>query len=119
MGKKPQILVDTDILIKIFRGDKKKRKILDDNKGKLAITIITYVELLTGLKIKQRVIELNKKMRAYVVIHLSETISQKTQSIFQKYTTAHNLLPADALIASTGIVNGLPLLTFNTKDFFL
>ena len=83
MGQKPQILVDTDILIKVFRGDKKKKKILDTNKGKLAVSIITYFELLAGLKTKHRIIDLNKQMRAYVVIHLSEAISQKAFSIFQ------------------------------------
>ena len=61
MEQKPQILVDTDILIKVFRGDSKKRKLLDANKGKLAISIVTYLELLGGLKTKQRIIDLTNK----------------------------------------------------------
>lgn len=117
MGQKPQILVDTDVLIKVFRGDKAKKRILDTNKGELAVSIITYFELLSGLKNKQRVIDLNKQMMAYVVIHLSEAISQKAFSIFQKYITAHKLGIADALIAATVIENGLQLLTDNTEDF--
>ncbi|MBC7890493.1 MAG: type II toxin-antitoxin system VapC family toxin [Ferruginibacter sp.] len=117
MGQKPQILVVTDILIMVFRGDKKNKKILDENTGKLAVSNITYFELLAGLKTKQRIIDFNKQMRAYIVIHLSEAISRQTFSIFKKYTTTHQLLPADALIASTAIENGLQLLTNNSEDF--
>ncbi|MEP7144267.1 MAG: PIN domain-containing protein [Ferruginibacter sp.] len=117
MGQKPQILVDTDILIKVFRGDKKKKKILDDHKGKLAVSIITYFELLNGLKTKQRIIDLTKQMRAYAVMHHSEDISQRAFSVFQKYITTHNLLAADTLIASTAIENGLHLQTDNSEDF--
>ncbi len=117
MGPKPQILIDTDILIKVFRGDNQKKKILDNNSGKLAVSIITYFELLSGLKTKQRIIDLNKQMKAYDVIHLSEAISQKAFKIFQKYIAVYNMAPADALIASTAIENGLQLLTDNNKDF--
>jgi len=117
MGQKPQILVDTDILIKLFRGDKKIKKILDTHKGKIAVSIVTYFELLTGLKTKQRIIDLNKQMRAYEVVHLSEAISKKSFLIFQKYITIHHLFPADILIAATAIENELYLLTSNVQDF--
>ncbi len=117
MGQKPQILVDTDILIKLFRGDKKIKILMDTHEGSLAVSIVTYFELLTGLKTKQRIIDLNKQMRAYEVIHLSELISKKSLSIFQKYITTHHLFPADTLIAATAIENGLHLLTDNAQDF--
>ena len=42
MAKAKQILVDTDVLIKVFRGDAAKKKILDDNKGRLSVSVITY-----------------------------------------------------------------------------
>ena len=117
MGQKPQILVDTDILIKTFRGDSKKRKLLNANKGKLAISIVTYLELLSGLKTKQRIIDLNKQMNAYTVVHISENISQKSLSLFQKYISKHSLSPADTLIASTAIINRLELFTDNIEDY--
>ena len=117
MGQKPQILVDTDILIKTFRGDSKKRKLLNANKGKLAISIVTYLELLSGLKTKQRIIDLNKQMNAYTVVHISENISQKSLSLFQKCISKHSLSPADTLIASTAIINRLELFTDNIEDY--
>jgi tRNA(fMet)-specific endonuclease VapC len=72
---------------------------------------------LSGLKTRQRIIDLNKQMKAYNIIHLSENISLKSLSIFQKYLTAKNISLPDALIASTAIINGLELLTDNHKDF--
>lgn len=117
MAKAKQILVDTDILIKVFRGDSKKKKILDDNKGNLSVSVITYFELLSGLKTRQRIIDLNKQMKAYSIIHLSEKISIKSLALYQKYLTANSISLPDALIASTAIINGLELLTDNHKDF--
>ena len=117
MAKAKQILVDTDVLIKVFRGDVKKKKILDDNKDNLSISIITYFELLSGLKTRRRIIDLNKQMKAYNIIHLSEKISIKSLTLYQKYLTANNVSLPDALIASTAIINELELLTDNYQDF--
>lgn len=117
MGQKPQISIDTDILIKVFRGDKRKKKILDDNSGKIAVSIITCFERPSGLKIKQRIINLNQKIKAYDVIHLYEAISRKAFKIFQKYIAVNNLAPADALAVSTAITTGLQFVTDNNKDF--
>ncbi|MBL7702087.1 MAG: type II toxin-antitoxin system VapC family toxin [Ferruginibacter sp.] len=117
MAKAKQILVDTDILIKVFRGDAEKKKILDDNKGSLSISIITYLELLSGLKSRRRIIDLNKQMKAYNIIHLSEKISIKSLALYQKYLILNNISLPDALIASTAIINGMVLMTDNQKDF--
>ena len=90
MAKAKQILVDTDVLIKVFRGDAGKKKILDDNKVRLSVSVITYFELLSGLKTRQRIIDLNKQMKAYNLIHLSEKISTKSLALYQKYLTSNN-----------------------------
>lgn len=117
MEKAIKILVDTDILIKVFRGDSQKKKILDNNRGTLSISVITYFELLSGLKTRQRIIDLNKQMKAYEIIHLSEKISKKSLLLYQKYLTNKNLGLPDALIASTAIIHNIQLLTDNKKDY--
>jgi len=117
MAKAKQILVDTDVLIKVFRGDAEKKKILDDNKGRLSVSVITYFELLSGLKTRQRIIDLNKQMKAYDIIHLSEKISIKSLALYQKYLTSNKIGLPDSMIASTAIINDLALLTDNKKDF--
>lgn len=117
MGQKPQILIDTDILIKVFRGNGFHKSILDKEVNNLAISSVTYIELLSGLKTRSRIIELNKQMRAYQLIHISETISIKSLEIVVKYTSSNSIRIADSLIAATAIVNNLRLFTDNKKDY--
>lgn len=117
MGQKPQILIDTDILIKVFRGNGFHKSILDKEVNNLAISSVTYIELLSGLKTRSRIIELNKQMRAYHLIHISETISIKSLEIVVKYTSSNSIRIADSLIAATAIVNNLRLFTDNKKDY--
>ncbi len=117
MGQKPQILVDTDILIKIFRGNTFHKKTLDNEENNLAISSVTFLELLFGSKTKRRVIDLKKQVRAYQLIHISEAISLKAIDIVSKYTTETSIKTADALIAATAIINNLKLYTDNVSDF--
>ena len=49
MGQKPQILVDTDILIKVYRGNVFHKNSLDKVGNNLAISSVSYLELLFGL----------------------------------------------------------------------
>lgn len=48
MAKNPTIIADTDIIIKIFRGDKEKREILEPIQDKLGLSVITGMELMSG-----------------------------------------------------------------------
>lgn len=56
-------------------------------------------------------------MKAYRMIHISEAISIKALEMVRKYGVSNAIKPADALIASTAIVNNLLLFTDNTQDF--
>ncbi len=116
MGQKPQILVDTDVIIKAIRGNKKFQFFLSNNEN-LSISIITYLELSSGLKTRQRLIDLNKQIQAYTVYYLNETISKIALKLIQKYTITHHLLPQDALIAATVLHYRVSLFTDNKKDF--
>jgi hypothetical protein len=117
MAQAGKILVDTDILIKVYRGDSKLRKILDSNQNNLAVSVITWFELMGGLKTRQRIIDLNKQMKAFTVIHLSEKISIKSLSLYQKYLRNKKIGLPDALIAATAIIHNLELLTDNRQDY--
>lgn len=119
MGQKPQILIDTDILIKVYRGHALHKASLDKEENNLAISSVTYLELLFGLKTRNRVIELNKQMRAYHLYHISEAISIKALELVNKYITSTSIKTADALIAATAIINNLKLFTDNVQDFNL
>lgn len=117
MGQKPKILVDTDILIKVYRGHVFHKAILDKEEDNLAISSVTYLELLFGLKTRRRVIDLNRQMRAYQLIHISEIISIKALEVVNKYAVSNSIKAADALIAATAMTNKLRLFTDNKNDF--
>ncbi|MEO6638699.1 MAG: type II toxin-antitoxin system VapC family toxin [Ginsengibacter sp.] len=117
MGQKPQILVDTDILIRVFRGNTSHKKILDKEENHLTISYVTFLELLSGLKTKRRVIDFKKQIRAYQLIHISEAISVQAIEIVSTHTTTASIKTADALIAATTLINNLKLYTDNVSDF--
>lgn len=117
MGQKPQILVDTDILIKIYRGHAAHKSSLDNEQSQIAVSSVTYLELLFGLKTRRRIIDLHKQMRAYHLVHISEPISQKALDLVNKYGTSNVLKPADALIAASALVLNMELFTDNKQDF--
>lgn len=117
MGSKPQILIDTDVLIKVYRGHALHKAVLDREKNNLAVSCVTYLELLFGLKTKSRIIDLSKQMRAYYLYHISEDISIKTLELVSKYSPSSSIKTADAFIAATAIINNLKLFTDNIQDF--
>ena len=57
------VLVDTDILIKSYRGDKVKQYNLKLLKDKYCISVITALELLNGAKSIHQRKEFNKVLR--------------------------------------------------------
>ena len=117
MAAKKVILVDTDILIKVFRGDVTRKKHLDALRGRIAVSIITVLELYQGAVTKQRKYELEKQLRAYFILHIEGEISKKALMISKKYFPVRQILPPDCLIASTAICHHLELYTDNKSDF--
>ena len=117
MEQKRLVLVDTDILIKSYRGNEGKRKHLEELKGRIAISSITVLELMQGAKTEKKLIELNKQLKAYHIIHVNERISERSVSLSRKYVTKHHLLPPDNLIAATALEFSLQIYTDNINDY--
>lgn len=111
------ILVDSDILIKAFRGDKIKQKNLKLLKDKYCISVITACELINGAKNINQRREFNKVLRYYHLVLIDEKISEKAFSIFKKFSFNNTIRIAVAFIAATAISNNLLLYTDNKKDF--
>ena len=111
------VLVDTDILIKSFRGDHTKQINLKYIEDKYSISVITACELINGANnIKQRG-EFMKVLRCYKLALVDEKISEQAFSLFKKYSLNNNMKISDSFIAATEIVNNLFLYTDNKKDF--
>ena len=112
------ILVDTCVFIKAFRKDKNTLKMILDLKGRTSYSVITKLELLVGASTSTRKKAVSNILSSYYGISLSPTISKMAVSIMEKHISGQrNITIPDCLIASTSIVTGFKLLTYNQKDF--
>ena len=112
------MLVDTDVLIWYMRGNNRAFKIIEEL-GSFSISVVTYIELVQGMRNKQELTELRKAIRNWncKIIHINEEISSKAMFYVERHFLSNSLQLADSLIATTAIVNSLTILTGNDKHF--
>lgn len=112
------MLVDTDVLIWYMRGSNRALRAieaLDD----LSISMVTYIELVQGLRNKSELNTLRSFLQSLSVpvLHVTESISSAAMFLVEQHHFSHSLGLADALIAATAVTHGLPLLTANAKHY--
>ena len=112
------MLIDTDVLIWYMRGNQKAFKLIENLNG-FFISVVTYIELLQGMRNKGELIEFRKALRNWncKIIHINEEISAKAMFYIERHYLSHSLELADALVAITSLVNGLTMITGNDKHF--
>lgn len=112
------MLIDTEILIWYLRGNKKAFDIIENQKG-FFVSVVTYIELVQGMRNKHELNMLRNALRNWdsKLIYIDETISVKAMFYIEKHFLSHSLQLADALIAATAITNGLKILTGNSKHY--
>ena len=86
MAEKMRVILDTDILIKAYRGDESKIKNLILLKDQYCISVITAIELINGANTFRQLASFNKVLRIYSLIQISENISLRAYKIFRQYT---------------------------------
>ncbi|TKK70894.1 type II toxin-antitoxin system VapC family toxin [Ilyomonas limi] len=118
MAKSTRVrIVDTDRLIKIYRGDKEKQKVIAPIQDHLAISFIMAIELMAGAKTIKKQYKVAKTLKAYELIEASPMISKTALVLSRRYGMLHTIGVADMLIAATAIVSDLPLYTDNIQDY--
>ncbi len=105
------VLLDTNILIDLIGGLEVAFPYLTLEDG-FAISRITWIEVLTGLRPEEELI-LRDVMSSTSILDLSTEIAQRTIQL--RRTTKLKL--ADALIYATALEHGMTLYTRNTRDF--
>ena len=111
------MLIDTDIIIWYMRGNSKARALL--NKQGFKISVVTYMELVQGMRNKQELALLRKALKAWEakIIYISEEISSKAMFYVEQHYLSHSVQLADALIGATAVSHGVTLLTGNEKHY--
>lgn len=113
------LLIDTDILIDAARGIPGAVEYLEreEDRTELCVSVVTEMELVVGCRDKAELHDLQDFLARFGVIQLRAPISEKASALLRQYRLSHGLLIADALIAGTAIVSGVPLATKNRRDF--
>ena len=112
------MLVDTDVLIWYLRGNEKAYEVIENLSG-FSLSVVTYMELVQGMKNKHELNSLRQALRGWNagIIYLSEEISAKAMFFVEQHFLSHSLELADALIGATAIAHGVPLLTGNDRHY--
>ena len=112
------MIIDTDVLVWYLRGNK-KAKVAVESHIPFSISVVTYMELVQGMKNKNEFKLFQKQMQKWDtdIIQIDKEISSRAMFYLQEYALSHAMGFADALIAATVIQNSETLLTANDKHY--
>lgn len=112
------MIIDTDVLIWYLKGNQNAFQIIEDLEN-FCISVVTYMELVQGMRNKKELATLRKAMHAWKtqMLYISEEISIKAMFYVEQYFLSHSVQLADALIAATAHVHAVPILTGNDKHY--
>jgi predicted nucleic acid-binding protein len=112
------MLIDTDVLIWYMKGNENAYKAIENSKS-FFISVVTYMELVQGMRNKTELNNLRKALLIWnsKILYISEDISVKAMFIIEQHYLSHSIQLADALIGATAISHGLPMLTGNDKHY--
>ena len=112
-------LVDTDIFIDAGRGVSEAIACLQDieRNSSLATSGVSQMELFVGCRNKTELLEVEKFLRRFQILPLTEPISDTAVDLLRQYRLSYSLLIPDALIAVTALVFDKPLISKNQRDY--
>jgi len=112
------LIIDTDVLIWYLRGNEASKKTVESNIP-FSMSVVTYMELVQGMKNKEEMKKFQKKIQKWNVniIQIDKEISSRAMFYVQEYALNHSMMLADGLIAATVVQNGEILLTANDKHY--
>ena len=112
------MIIDTDVFIWYMRGNKKAYEAIE-KANNFFMSVVTYMELVQGMRNKKELNSLRKSIHAWntKLLYISEEISSKAMFYVEEHFLSHSLELADALIGATAVAYGLPLLTGDNKHY--
>jgi len=112
------MIIDTDVLIWYMKGNEKAYKAIE-NTNNFFISVVTYIELVQGMRNKNELNNLRRALHAWnsKILFISEELSVKAMFFVEQHYLSHSIHLADALIGATAIAYGLPVLTGNDKHY--
>ena len=112
------MLIDTDVLIWYMKGNEKAYNAIENSEN-FFISVVTYMELVQGMRNNTELNTLRKALNGWnaKILYISEEISVKAMFFLEQHYLSHSIQLADSLIGATAIAYGLPILTGNDKHY--
>ena len=112
------MLLDTDVIIWYLRGNQKAHDLIH-SLNVFAISAVTYMELVQGMRDKNELSQLKRTLKQWNVktIYINEEISALALFYVEEYFLSHSMQLADTLIGATCSNHGLTLYTANDKHY--
>ncbi len=112
------MIIDTDVLVWYLRGNEKAYQVIE-NSNNFFISVVTYMELVQGMRNKKELNSLRKALHIWnaKILYISEEISAKAMFFVEQHFLSHSIQLADALVGATAIAHGNPILTGNDKHY--
>jgi predicted nucleic acid-binding protein len=122
MEKRKKYLVDTCVVISLFRGNDDAKRILDSlDANNTYICDISVMEILAGCFTVEKRDRTVAMLKAFGRVSTNESVSVKALQLMERYcirqTGRPPLMLPDCLIAANALVYKMELVTFNKKDF--
>ena len=118
-GMNNELLLDTDIIVNVGRGDTgavaQVNAVLKS--GPTYVSAVTEMELVVGCRNKAELQNLSKLLERFATLPLTPEITTSAITLLKSYRLSHGLLIADALIAATALITGRVFVSGNSKHF--
>ena len=112
------MIFDSDVMIWAFRGNRRALRAIDDADSR-AISSVTYMELLQGVRNKVEMREMKKFLSklSFSTLPITANISSRAVAIMEETALRSDLGVCDALIFATACETGETLLSGNKRHF--
>ena len=112
------MLLDTDVLIWVFRGNEKAAAAVESARGR-HVSVVSYMELIQGARGKKelRAIKSFLSVFGFEMIPLNENIGHRAAIYMEQHNPTVAMCMADALLAATAVERSLQLCTANKKHY--
>ncbi|TAH09370.1 MAG: PIN domain-containing protein [Sphingobacteriia bacterium] len=112
------ILLDTDFAFEYFSGNESALAVINVHRSDfIALPSVVMVQIIRACRDKRDLAKAIKMAANIPIVHINESISEKSLNIIKNHYLSNNAEIYDSIIAATAIHYSIHLATCNTKDF--
>lgn len=106
-----KVFVDTCIVIEYLKDN------IELDKSNCFINNIVLMELYIGAINKRDLKEIKTKLQGFKLLETDQNIMNLSTQIIENFSLSNGAKIQDSIIASTCLINNLPICTYNIRDF--